>query len=206
MEERDSLDGLIDDIDFENLPQNTGKDTNKTQGSTINMNDILDEVSNTFFEDSFSEEKHSSNNDGDDDLFPHTNLNDHVQLSFKRELESSLYGVPIHLRKKWIDLLTKDLKPPNISRLGHSAAYSSWNTPHSSYTIDKSLRDVIMKASSKCTCTAQEVQILEEQLIGNSQNKMKYIEHLIKENKEKILQDCNYNSTKYPELHKMLHR
>jgi hypothetical protein len=197
--ERDSLDGLIDDIDFDNLEGDPQPQEGKNRAPQLDINQLLDEVGDAFFDDDSPPASKQKNDE--DDLFHDTNLVDFVQLGSKRDLESALYGVPAHIRKKWTDFLDENLKPSNSSHLGHSSAYSSWNNgPVAVYSVEKSLRDLIMKASSKGELDAATVNNIENQMIGDKEMKKKYIAHLLRSKRDLILSDENYQPGKYPDL------
>jgi hypothetical protein len=203
--ERDSLDGLIDDIDFDNL---TAADLNSKEvksAAPFDLNQLLDEVGDAFFDEDSPKNNNSRKQKSDEDtIFDDTNLVDFVQFGSKRDLESALYGVPVHIRKKWTDFFDENLKPSNSSHLGHSSAYSSWNSgsqsSYPSYSLEKSLRDLIMRASSKCELDAVAVNQIENELITQKETKKRYIEHLLRSKRELILSDENYQSSKYPDL------
>jgi hypothetical protein len=231
-EERDSLDNLIEDIDFDQLTPT--KDQLHKDSPPRDLNQLLDDVSNVFFDNLEEEaatrgaaEEGKKGNSEEETLFDDINLSNYEKLSSKRELETAITGVPFHLRKKWMDvLMSEQLQPPNISRLGHSYAYSSWNHQSSSTSIplsssstsapaasaptgsslslDKSLRDLIMKASSKSDLSAAEVQQLERFLIAGEENKLRYLRSVLLTNRERIAQDSDYKPAKYPELAAML--
>jgi hypothetical protein len=230
-EERDSLDGLIEDLDFDQLiPTTEHHSTHKDTIAPCDLNQLLDDVTDAFFDNSEGDmkaeagvtiEKEGNGNNEEESLFDDINLSNYVNLSSKRELETAMTGVPFHLRKKWMDvLLNEQLQPPQLSKLGHSYAYSSWNhqssaspsapsvplisSSGSSLSLDKSLRDLIMKASSKSDLSAAEIQQLERFLITGEENKLQYLRCVLQTNQERIAQDSDYQPTKYPELAAML--
>lgn len=229
MEERDSLDGLIEDIDFAALtPATDPLHKESAMPLPCDLNQLLDDVSDAFFDNNLSsgrpegagEEEERKGHSEEESLFDDINLSNYVNLSSKRELENAMTGVPFHLRKKWMDILVSEqLHPPQLSRLGHSYAYSSWNhqsssapqststsapPARSSVSLDKALRDLIMKASSKADLSAAEVQRLERFLITGEENKLHFLRCVLQTNQERIAQDSDYQPAKYPELAAML--
>jgi hypothetical protein len=185
MSDVDSLDGLTNDIDIDNMHP-TGEQ------KVIDLDDLLDEVAESFLTtDSEFQET--------DDIFGDS-LNSHLQSEKKRNIDTSLYGVPIHLRKKWSEILLADVTVPESTQLRPSHAYLSWDNESYCPTFEKLIRETIVKSCSKCDLKTPLITAIEHALIDNQEVRRQYVELLISRQQNKIQRDPNYTPEKYPHL------
>lgn len=185
MSDRDSLDELIDDVDYATeVPVDTRK-------SISDLDALLDEVVGEY-DDMVR---------GDDDNIGDIDIAGHLKSSDERTVDSALIGVPLNLKKKWMDFLQQDLS-------GHdsdirSYAYRSWNDDTPKFSVDKCLKDIIMKVAPKCGLSDSQARRIESAATGSALKYM-FIGQILADKKSQILNDPNFDPSAYPWITKAL--
>lgn len=184
MSDCDSLDELLEDVDMiDDIVQ---------KQSDEDLDALLDDVAAAY-------DPADQDEDVDD-----IGITGHLESSQERRIDSAFIGVPFHLRKKWADFLKEDLEVEDETRHISSYAYRSWESDAMKFSIDKSLKETIMKVSSKCGLNTAQSNRIESVVLGDSSMKSLLIRQIIADRKEQILVDPNFDPAAYPSLAKVL--
>jgi hypothetical protein len=193
MSDVDSLDELLDDID----DIKSGPDADTIGDTSIDLDALLDDAAEEY-------DKTEQQVDEDDDLVEDGGIAGHMHSSEERAVDSALLGVPFHMRKKWTEFLHADISVAEGAEYVSSYAYRSWSEERNKFSIDKSLKEMVMRVSSKCGLNDAQSKEVENAVMADPVMKSQYIAQIIADRKTQILSDPNYDPNIYPMLAKVL--
>ena len=214
MSDTDSLDGLIDDIDMDTLLNS--KEDVSSSASVINNNDNqkkgeedLDDLLDDFFDDkdtSTTSPKTDKTPAKEDDIEDDGGLTAHLQAQKMHDLERALHTLPnANMKEKWLNNLKEDIKwDEPVSPFKRSYSYLEWQDPVEHYAVDKSLRNLILRACSKSNMSDAQAKRLQDVLFDDPVLLKKYCRQIVKEKSPDVMKDADFSEEKYSSLRKAI--
>jgi hypothetical protein len=220
MSDTDSLDDLLDDIDMDNIIDSkqefsssiaTMNDSGKKIVNEADLDDLLDD----FFDEedtsapassTISQKENTAADDDDIDDGDDGGLTAHLQLQKTHDLERALHTIPdLEMKKKWMNILQDDIKlNDSSSPFKHSYSYLECQDSVEHFAVDKSLRNLVLRACSKSKMSDAQAKCLQDVLFHDPILLKKYCKQIVEEKATEIKNDEDFNEDKYPALWKMI--
>ena len=203
MSDVDSLDGIVDDIDFDEYVDSKEDNNNSSDDKYVKTEEDLDDLLDDFFDSSgiVREEEIGNSSKVSDDIDEEEDLTTHIKLRKTHDLESALKDVPDpHLKKKWIDILKDEVRLGCSPPLKPSYAYLEWQDPVEHFSVDKSLRNIIIRACSKSSLDDAKAKLLQDLLFNDEELLQMYCKHILNDKRTDIKRSQDFDTAKYPLL------
>mmetsp|Transcript_14825 Transcript_14825/g.22317 ORF Transcript_14825/g.22317 Transcript_14825/m.22317 type:complete len:196 (-) Transcript_14825:41-628(-) len=181
MSDIDSLDGLVDDIDIDAIDS----------GKPSDLDDILDDCAEQFLstESSLKFEKGDSVDDS-----ACVRLDDHLEEKAIQELKCAMENVPHALKNKWMGILSSNIDTEEQFKFVPSYAYMGWDKEYPQFSVEKNLKDIVLRASVKSGLSDSQSSAVEAAIRTENSVTQRYISKILDDKKDTVRNDCNFDS------------
>jgi hypothetical protein len=185
----DSLDGIIDDIDIDNL-----QEIPKKKMDDLDLDNLLDEVAADFTNKNTSK---ISNNI--------TKIIKAEKSQEELAWERAVKGVPTPMKDRWsrvINLLPTNSGKDDIAEYSarQSYAYMNFEDDVKHNAFNNSLKEVISLSCKKCNFNDEKTKAIHSAIETNDTIKKKLMLQIIKDSQSDVLRDPNFDASKFPRL------